>query len=439
VRGLLISVLLCCVTPTRAEDRAAERLLRKMEEKLGSAKVLKVAYEVQNGESRAKVSGTIFLAEGNKLRWEERVKNEGAEEEVVLIADGKSVALLGLGTDPARPVAVAADLGKVVLQAVARQGAWTLKEVAGAACDAKAPGRMALPVGEFALRGKERVGKREAHVISYRLGIKGIADIPVTLWLDTQTGLPLKRRTGDGKEAVTETYAEIALEPKIDEEAFALREVIDRQSRAEKALRATEKSIRAAKALKVVVEAEQREGKEESRLKGSVVLGAGNRVRIELTRTRGGKTETMRLTCDGKQAVGEGENFDTEGKAVPVPEGEGLNEQLAELLARAGVLGLLAPGVTGPDGKFDIDLAAPLISVAPGAREKIDGREAEVFRVLTKMHRVRQTVTVWVDAKTHLPLKRVSTWNGGRLTETYTEFELDPRLDAGLFTLPKRK
>jgi outer membrane lipoprotein-sorting protein len=428
--------LLCCVTPARAEDRDAEQLFRKMEEKLGSAKAMNVTYEFQKGKSPGRMSGTILLAEGNRLRWEERPKGESLADEIILIADGKSAALLGLENELAKPVAVPANFRKVVVQTLARQGVCAFKEVVGVARQGSAPEPGALPAGDFALGGKEKIGGREAHVISYRMGIRGVAEWPVRLWLDTQTGLPLKRQTGDGEEALTETYSEFTLEPKLDGDAFRLREILDRQSQAQGVLRELEKRIRTAKALKVVLEAEEWEGKDRKRLKGFVVLAEGNRVRIELTRTGGEKAETMKLVSDGKHGVGEGEPFDTEGKAKPVP--ATLNEELAALLARAGVLGLLSPGGAGPDGKFDIDLEVPLLGVSLGSRQKVDGREAEVLRVKTRMHLVRQSVTVWIDVKTRLPLKRVGTWEGGQLTETYTEFKLDPRLDAAFFALPKR-
>jgi outer membrane lipoprotein-sorting protein len=48
-------------------------------------------------------------------------------------------------------------------------------------------------------------------------------------------------------------------------------------------------------------------------------------------------------------------------------------------------------------------------------------------------------VTLWIDAKTLLPLKRtvVTKRDVVHLTETYRDFKLDPKVDAKAFELPK--
>ena len=45
--------------------------------------------------------------------------------------------------------------------------------------------------------------------------------------------------------------------------------------------------------------------------------------------------------------------------------------------------------------------------------------------------------TLWIDARTLLPLKYVIGDDTGRLTEIYHEFTLDPKVDARAFELPK--
>ena len=49
--------------------------------------------------------------------------------------------------------------------------------------------------------------------------------------------------------------------------------------------------------------------------------------------------------------------------------------------------------------------------------------------------------TVWVDAKTHLPLKRLLTAKVGdqelKVTETYSKVVVDEKIDAQTFELPK--
>jgi hypothetical protein len=76
------------------------------------------------------------------------------------------------------------------------------------------------------------------------------------------------------------------------------------------------------------------------------------------------------------------------------------------------------------------------------AAEKIDGRDAKVvrFKVGEQGDRDAALVTIWIDSKTLLPLKRVVVPNPRSpavATEVYKQFTLDPKIDAKLFQLPK--
>ena len=49
-------------------------------------------------------------------------------------------------------------------------------------------------------------------------------------------------------------------------------------------------------------------------------------------------------------------------------------------------------------------------------------------------------ITVWIDNDTGVPLKRVVVQSKGkefRTTEVYSEFKLNPKIDAKVFDLPK--
>ncbi len=73
-----------------------------------------------------------------------------------------------------------------------------------------------------------------------------------------------------------------------------------------------------------------------------------------------------------------------------------------------------------------------------GAAEKVGGREARVVRY--KMGRKGEgagQATVWIDAKTLLPLKYVIGDRRNHVTEIYHEFTLDPKIEARAFALPK--
>jgi outer membrane lipoprotein-sorting protein len=75
-----------------------------------------------------------------------------------------------------------------------------------------------------------------------------------------------------------------------------------------------------------------------------------------------------------------------------------------------------------------------------GRDEKVGGHEAKVvsFRAGIKETKDAPAVTVWIDSKTLLPLKRVIvSKSAGTLTEEYSEFTLDPKIGAKAFELPK--
>jgi hypothetical protein len=82
-----------------------------------------------------------------------------------------------------------------------------------------------------------------------------------------------------------------------------------------------------------------------------------------------------------------------------------------------------------------------LVAFEPGAPEKVRGCDAKVvsYIVAGLPGAADFHVTLWIDAHTLLPLKRVIVPVGsesGRVTET-CEFTLNPKIDAGTFQLPK--
>ena len=76
----------------------------------------------------------------------------------------------------------------------------------------------------------EKVGGRDARVVHYRLGRwvdppkSGHDDEELTLWVDSETLLPLKRVWVPKRQGlrITEVYQEFKLDPKIDAKAFSL-------------------------------------------------------------------------------------------------------------------------------------------------------------------------------------------------------------------------
>jgi outer membrane lipoprotein-sorting protein len=80
-----------------------------------------------------------------------------------------------------------------------------------------------------------------------------------------------------------------------------------------------------------------------------------------------------------------------------------------------------------------------------GKKEKLGDKEVLVleFKVEVKTDRevVPGSAVIWLDPKTHLPLKHVFTADAPNrrvvITQTYSSLRIDEKIDAKLFELPK--
>jgi outer membrane lipoprotein-sorting protein len=208
---------------------------------------------------------------------------------------------------------------------------------------------------------------------------------------------------------------------------------------AEKLFRAMEKKIAQAKAFRVSFTIETKGDTKErlGRFKGSLLLTNDNKGRMKISGIDRGQARNWDMVSDGKQVKLEGRTLATPKK---------FHSFASTFVTRLGVF----PGFPGIP--FVIAEADRLDKVEgskldawnfkAGTAEKVDGRDAKVvsFKVGEKGDRDAAAVTVWIDRRTLLPLKRVVVvWprSAAMVTETYNQFTLDPKLDAGTFELPK--
>jgi outer membrane lipoprotein-sorting protein len=102
------------------------------------------------------------------------------------------------------------------------------------------------------------------------------------------------------------------------------------------------------------------------------------------------------------------------------------------------------PYLKGPDGEFKLDDEGSKMVAYDFkllAEEKVGTRQAKVVRYRFGKGGPcpgDEEVTLWIDGKTLLPLKRsFALKNGGaRIVENYHEFRLDPKIDSKAFELP---
>jgi outer membrane lipoprotein-sorting protein len=424
-------------------DAEAVKLFRQMEATLRAVKAVKVAFTTERrhqGEAVTAAEGMLLLGNDNRVRFELRGRwAQGGS--ALFVSDGKAFAGSGARAPEKReaPALLRHDLlMRFAVRSASNYPPWTAG-VKGAMIETA----KGLRVRGFKLQPDEKVGGRLARVVRYEYATAA----PITLWIDAQTHLPLKRRLGTADDGLTETYTEVTLEPPLDAAAFDLKPVRAARAAAEKLFRAMEQQVREADTLRVVVEQGdvyqpelyRSRGREVYKYKGRLLLGGGQKARLELTRQSAGKENRDLVIADGKQLIGVGEHVDTKGK--PVPQARTLTALCGQYTARRGLLPLFgAEGVQGE--KYDIEKHLPADNFHLGRREKVGGREAQVIEYQVKLPGYRDELTLWLDVETGLPLKRVTERKFGarsRTTELYREFTVNPRLDPRLFVLPKKE
>jgi outer membrane lipoprotein-sorting protein len=439
----LILAVAAAVAAQPGEDDAVE-LFRQMEAKLRAAKAIKVAFTTEKrheGEAVTTAEGVLLLGTDNRVRFGLR-GHWSYGGSTLFVSDGKSIAGSGARAPEKgeAPDLLRHDLlMRFAVRGVSNFPPWTAGNK-GATIETE----KGLRVRGFKLQPDDKVGGRMAHVVRYEHHLSS----PTTLWIDAQTHLPLKRRLGTADNGLTEIFTEVTLEPPLDAAAFDLKPVLAARAEAEKLFRAMEKKVREADTLRVVVEQGDvyhtelymSRGREMYKYKGRLLLGGGQKARLELTWLRDGKENMDLLIADGKQLIGVGEHEAIDTKGKPVPVSRTLTALLGQYAARLGLLPVLtAEGVKGE--KYDIDQHIPADNFYLGRREKVGGREAQVIEFERKQRDGREVLTLWLDAATGLPLKRVTERTLGarsRTTEVYREFTVNPRLDPALFVLPKK-
>jgi outer membrane lipoprotein-sorting protein len=212
------------------------------------------------------------------------------------------------------------------------------------------------------------------------------------------------------------------------------------ENEAEKLFRTMEKKVRAAKSLEVVLEgtATQGDGKD-VKWKGKLLVGDGNRFRMETEADADGKKHQSLLASDGKLVYSKGVSSAT------WPAHAENAERVRAFFARAG-LSACSEAIDPESGIADLDKAFAAADFKLGAKEKIAGKDAQLIEytlTVAKKGGKRETVkmAVWIDAQTQLPLKRRLDGKEGDMTitvvETYSTLTLDAKIDAKVFELPK--
>jgi outer membrane lipoprotein-sorting protein len=210
---------------------------------------------------------------------------------------------------------------------------------------------------------------------------------------------------------------------------------------AEKLYRAMERRVRSTQTLHLTFTGEAVGGGQKAAAKGTVYVAEGNKGRIEVEVDAAGNTIKVLFISDGKN------KYSKEGDQVKVEPNERKDSAKAlAVIARIGMTPALV--FHRPENKekdkeeFDIDKEVPVKNFKLGAKEMIGKRQAQIVEYdMTIIPGVEVKAAVWIDTETELPLKRTILAEGKDakvfVAETFGTFEINPKLDAKVFEIPK--
>jgi len=209
----------------------AEKLFRKMEEKIDKAKSLEcqfqfvVPWKPDGGKlDNNSFAGTLFLAQGNKARLQLNEVTGDRERYLHIVSDGAHLSLKEVGFSRIPISDSPKNLNSDARTCLARTGIF-LATVPYP--DVKAT-KDRFRISDFKLGIKEKIGERDTQRLEYKLSTKGDDfGAAFVVWLDIKTGLPVKRDwtppPDEGRQrTVTENYTKLILDEKVDPKKFEL-------------------------------------------------------------------------------------------------------------------------------------------------------------------------------------------------------------------------
>ncbi len=208
---------------------------------------------------------------------------------------------------------------------------------------------------------------------------------------------------------------------------------------AEKRFKMMEEKITRAAAFQVTFDGKMEGGMGNTgAFKGTLTVGPNGKARLTANADFMGKTAKLEMVSDGKKL-----KMDAEGKPEPSrDQPKDWRTTLNVITARTGLTaGMLLIGRSSRDEGEGPFATMKLSDFELLKGEKVNGRAAVVLKYkLTPKDKTPAVCTVWLDAQTNLPLKRtlyINEGGGVTLSETYSNFNLNPRLDDKMFELPK--
>ena len=197
-----------------------------------------------------------------------------------------------------------------------------------------------------------------------------------------------------------------------------------------------EKKILAAESLALEFNSQVTVDDKKFTVKGTIYVAAGNKTRLDLQSELfqlGGKNLIL---TNGKSKYAKVGNLVFHEGPFP-PEGDVLLAMIARFSAAMAAMETKAAAA-------DLDKDFPVKNFKLGVKEMVGKREAQVVQYQLQDKKIGDLaeVSVWIDTKTQLPLKRAIAGKDkktiGDLAETYGVFTVDSKLDGKLFDIPPK-
>jgi outer membrane lipoprotein-sorting protein len=226
---LVAAMLAWAAGPAQVEDAEARKLYQAMADKISAAKSLKVVIEMQGtpfGQTKTadpKFKQTIWIAEGNKVRWtfEQPVKDK-VDKDGLAVCDGKEIHYQSSVGKFKRKAAAA--FARKLTETLAKHGCWVSIALLNDALDPEGKPFTGMVAMNFRLGKKEKLDGKDVQSVQYALRDKDgpLGEVAVcTVWVDSKTQLPVKMLMEGGNNfRVQETYGEWQLDPKLDAKLF---------------------------------------------------------------------------------------------------------------------------------------------------------------------------------------------------------------------------
>jgi outer membrane lipoprotein-sorting protein len=217
-----LSVLIAVALMVPQETNEAEKLFKKMEEKIAKAATIRVKMAGALEAMKLTLTGDLLMGEGARMRVDLEGKLQEQVMKAGLICDGKRLRLESSDKPDAKFFDVPEKMGEPARSSLARGGLQGVLDSFDSEEGVKATANDLFAVSAFTMGAKEKVGEREGQAVNYKLEKKGHPTSETTVWIDTETQLPLKRVIKMAGMVLNETYSEFKVGEKIDPAKFEL-------------------------------------------------------------------------------------------------------------------------------------------------------------------------------------------------------------------------